>query len=223
MPIEERRLCVCVRQDKSDRLSTAKWIQNSKRILRRPSYGREISSSMFGQTRRTKLYLKAIFCNLSLQNPPSIFQIPIVTKIFGQFEFRWLTVAVSSKLAGRPCQGHLCNLTSHPHQQNVIKIDLLSQYYKICIKMLSLLSGSSLQLSHQQNIVISSPDSSSAHQHYQCIKSSHHIFWFVLIISTWISCPTHPVHSRHNGTIVVLAHVMVLARVLFCPPRLLFS
>ena len=132
-----------------------------------------------------------------------------MTKIFGQFEFRWLTVAVSSKLAGRPCQGHLCNLTSHPHQQNIIKIEILSQYYKISIKILSLLSGSS-------------PDSSSAHQHYLYIKSSH-IFWFVLIISTWISCPSHTHCSRHNGTIMVVARVMVLTRVLFCPPRLLFS
>ena len=122
--------------------------------------------------------------------PAKKFLITVVTKIFGQFEFCWLTVAVSSKLAGRPCQGHLCNLTSLQHQQNIVKIKKLSQYYKMSIKILSLTLRviSATSHPHQQNIVTSSPDSSSA-------LSLHQIFWFDLIISTWISCPTHTVQD----------------------------
>ena len=43
---------------------------------------------------------------------------PKLTKIFGQFESRWLTVAVSSKIS--ECQGQDCK--EHHDQENVNKI-----------------------------------------------------------------------------------------------------
>ena len=57
-------VCMCEGQNKSDRLSTAtqKWGSqvlirswSSQRIFNRPINGREISSSVFGLTRRTRL------------------------------------------------------------------------------------------------------------------------------------------------------------------------
>ena len=96
-----------------------------------------------------------------------IFSITVATKIFGQFEFCWLTVAVSSKLAGPPCQGHLYNITStsleyHHHQNTILSrlyhnsIKILSQYQTIVIGI-RVISVTSNQ--HQQNVIILSPDS----------------------------------------------------------------
>ena len=53
---------------------------------------------------------------------------PKLTKIFGQFESRWLTVAVSSKIS--KCQGQVCKEHHDQENANKIIIEIVSQKHK---------------------------------------------------------------------------------------------